>query len=82
MLWITLVLVWGQQRSLAGSCPWIEGPEAMCWRKGEGSLPAVLSQSSALEFRAKAHWTFLFNANLPEVLKLCKPRSTKEAKTS
>lgn len=69
-------------RSLARSSPWIEGWEATCWRKGEGLLPAVLSQSSTLEFRAKAHWTFLFNANLPEVLKLCKPRSTKAAKTS
>lgn len=65
--------------NVAGSSPWRERP---CAGGRERWQPALLSQSSTLEFRAKAHWTFLFNANLPEVLKLRTPRSTKEAKTS
>lgn len=80
MIWITPMLAWGQHAQPCGIKPLDR--EAMCWRKGERWLPALLSQSSTLEFRAKAHWTFLFNAILPEVLKLCKLRSTKEAKTS
>lgn len=56
--------------------------EAVCWRKGQRRLPALLSQHSTLVFRAKALLSFLFNANPPEVLKSCKLKSTKEAKTS
>lgn len=80
MIWITPVLVWGQHAQPCRIKPLDR--EAMRWRKGQRWLPALLSQTSALEFRAKEHWTFLFNANLLEVLILCKLRSTKEAKTS